>query len=49
LNERLASSQQQLADLQALREVDTLEMETRQVGAPAAFAGFFCISRALLQ
>ena len=31
LNERLASSQQQLADLQSLREVDTLDMETRQV------------------
>jgi hypothetical protein len=30
LNERLAIAQQQLADLQAEREVDTLEMETRQ-------------------
>ena len=31
LNERLASSQQQLADLQSLREVDTLDIESRQV------------------
>jgi len=34
LNERLAASQQQLADLQSLREVDALDMETRQVFLP---------------
>ncbi len=31
LHERLVVSQQSLADLQSLREVDALEIETRQV------------------